>query len=102
MTEPDRSSDRPDDPVFLHTRREALVILAVWGTALAWVVPYCYFNGYYEVTDPEALRTIVGIPHWVFWGILVPWIVCTLITVALAIWFIHDDDLNSDGPMDPE
>ena len=28
------------DPVFLHSRREALVIFAVWLAALAWAVPF--------------------------------------------------------------
>ena len=32
------------DPVFLHSRREALVIFAVWLAALAWAVPFCYLR----------------------------------------------------------
>ncbi len=88
--------DRPDDPVYLHARREALVILALWAAALLWVVPYCYFNGYYEVPDPEQLVTVFGIPDWVFWGVLVPWFVCTLATVGISVWVIQDDDLECD------
>lgn len=90
-----RPSDRPDDPVYLHTRREALVILALWAAALAWVVPYCYYFGYYNVDDLDSpLKTVMGIPDWVFWGVLVPWIVCTLATIVLCVWFIQDDDLE--------
>ena len=89
-------SDRPDDPVFLHARREALVILALWAAALLWVVPYCYFNGYHEVPDPDQLKTVFGIPDWVFWGVLTPWIACTLATIGISVWVIQDDDLESD------
>ncbi|MBX3439384.1 MAG: DUF997 family protein [Planctomycetaceae bacterium] len=95
MHEPESPrSDRPDDPVYLHARREALVILALWAAAMLWVVPYSYFFGYHEITDPEQIKTIVGIPDWVFWGVLVPWIVCTLATIALCVWYIKDEDLE--------
>lgn len=87
--------DRPDDPVFLHSRREALVILGLWAAAMLWVVPFSYFYGYHEVPNPDELELILGIPAWVFWGVLVPWIVCTLATIGLCVWFIKDEDLES-------
>ncbi len=90
-------SDKPDDPVFLHSRREALVILGLWAGAMLWVVPYCYFFGYHPVSDPDQLKTILGIPDWVFWGVLVPWVVCCLVTIYLCFWFIADDDLEAEG-----
>ncbi len=90
------TSDRPDDPVFLHARREALVILAVWAAAMLWVVPYCYFFGYHPITESEQLKTIIGIPDWVFWGVFVPWGVCCLVSIGLSCWFIQDDDLEAE------
>ena len=33
------------DPVFLHSRREAIIIFCVWGAGLIWAVPFCYFTG---------------------------------------------------------
>lgn len=88
-------ADRPDDPVFLHSRREALIILALWAAALAWVVPYCYVYGYHDVPDPAQLEMVFGIPSWVFWGVLMPWIACTLMTIVICVWFIKDDDLEN-------
>ncbi|MCA9024460.1 MAG: DUF997 family protein [Planctomycetaceae bacterium] len=89
-------ADRPDDPVFLHARREALVILGLWAAAMLWVVPYCYFFGYHPVENPEQLKTIIGIPDWVFWGVFVPWLVCCLFSFVFSFWLIQDDDLEAE------
>ncbi|MGD9857460.1 MAG: DUF997 family protein, partial [Planctomycetaceae bacterium] len=63
--------------------------------ALLWVVPFSYFYGYHEIADPNELKTIIGIPAWVFWGVFVPWIVCTLVTIGICLWFIQDDELDT-------
>ncbi|MCA9077443.1 MAG: DUF997 family protein [Planctomycetaceae bacterium] len=91
----DKRADAPDDPVYLNARREALVILCLWAAAMMWAVPYCYFFGYHPVGDPAELKTILGIPSWVFWGVVVPWGTCCLASVALALWFIKDEDLEA-------
>jgi Protein of unknown function (DUF997) len=88
------SSERPDDPVYLHTRREAIVIASLWLLALLWAVPYCYLYGYHSVSDPAELQTIWGIPTWVFWGIAFPWLVCDVIAIGLCLFYIKDDDLG--------
>jgi hypothetical protein len=89
------SADRPpDDPVFLHARREAVVMLLVWAASFAWTVPYCYFNGYDAPGDLAQLQLVLGMPAWVFWGILVPWIVFGVIAILLCLYFIQDDDLE--------
>lgn len=91
----------PDDPVFLHSRREAVVILGVWALSLLWTVPYCYLNGYQSPAAPEELPIVLGMPAWVFWGIAVPWVVCGLISIALCLWFIQDDDLGETAEKAP-
>ncbi len=88
------SSERPNDPVFLHARREAIVIVSLWLLAMLWVVPYCYLNGFHPVSNPADLKTIWGIPSWVFWGVGVPWLVCDVIAIGLCLFFIKDDDLG--------
>jgi hypothetical protein len=90
-------SPPPDDPVFLHSRREAIVILIVWTVCMAWTVPYCYVNGYTAPESPADLATVLGMPAWVFWGVLVPWVVSGLVTIVLCLWFIQDDDLGETG-----
>ena len=82
------------DPCFVHSRREALVILCLWLVAMLWAVPFCHFNGYVGHVDPENVKTIWGIPSWLFWGIAVPWIVADLFTVWFCFFFMQDDDLG--------
>jgi hypothetical protein len=84
----------PDDPVFLHSRREAITMLLVWLAFFLWVVPYCYLNGYSTPENPLELDLMLGMPAWVFWGILVPWIAAGAVSIALCLWFIQDDDLG--------
>lgn len=88
-------SDRKyDDPVFLSTRREALVILAVWLLAFCWVVPVCYFTGYPTAPSPDEISTTLGMPSWVAWGVALPWFVAALVSIGLCLFFIRDDELG--------
>lgn len=87
------------DPVFLHSRREAAIIFGVWIVALVWAVPYCYLNGYLDSgarVDPESLRTVWGIPSWVFWGIAVPWLAADVFTIWFCFCYMQDDDLGEE------
>ena len=74
--------DKPtDDPLVRSSRREALVVFFLWLGAMTYTVMYCYLNGYGR--PPESLSFILGFPDWVFWGILLPWGVC----LVLSYWF---------------
>ncbi len=105
-------ADYDDDPVFLDSRREAFLILLIWGLCLVWTVSYCYRFGYVqhertagEITqylpmpktwdrEPASLTTpfALGIPDWVFWGITVPWFVCVLVSIWFCFVYMKDDD----------
>jgi hypothetical protein len=86
------------DPVFFHSRREAIVIFCVWLTGLIWAVPFCYLNGYVHDVDPQTFPMIWGIPRWLFWGIFVPWIVADIFTTWFCFRFMADDDLGGARP----
>ena len=79
-------------PTFLHARREALIIVAVYVLALLWAVPYCYVKGY--ALDPAELRVVWGVPAWVFWGIGVPWMLANIFTIWFCGFYMEDDDLG--------
>lgn len=81
------------DPVFLNSRREAVVIFLTWAAAFLWAVPYCALNAY-ETGDISNLKLIWGIPHWVFWGIAVPWLLADVVTVWICFGLMQDDDLS--------
>ncbi len=86
---------RPD-PTFLHARREALLVTALWAACLLWAVPYCYFNGYAEgPLEPDQLATVWGIPSWAFYGIVVPWLLADVATAWFCFRFMKDDDLGT-------
>ena len=80
--------------VFLHSRREAIVIFGSWFVALCWSVPYCYINGYGHQVDPETFSTTMGMPTWLVGGILLPWIIADLFTTWVCFFFMQDDDLG--------
>ena len=98
------SSSLPDknqyDPTFVNSRREAIVIFGSWVVALIWAVPYCYLNGY-NVADPEKIKTVFGIPAWLFWGIAAPWIVANLFTTWFCFAYMKDDDLGGNPDEEP-
>jgi hypothetical protein len=89
-----RSSPSRDriDPVVVHTRREALVILAAFVVFLTWSVSWCYLAGYRQPADPIA--NILGIPGWVFWGVVVPWLVADVFSLWFCFFFMADDPLQ--------
>lgn len=80
------------DPAYRSTLREAIVILGIFATALAYTIVYCQIHGYGR--DPATVVTYAGIPDWVFWGVFAPWAVCILLTVWYCFFFMVDDDLE--------
>jgi hypothetical protein len=82
------------DPVFLHSRREAAIIFALWVVALLWSVPYCYFTGYGKF-DAATFETVLGVPKWLFWGIFVPWLAADAFTIWFCFGYMKEDDLGA-------
>jgi hypothetical protein len=82
------------DPVYLHARKEAWLILGVWFLAMLWTLPVSYFNGFDSQVDIEQVTFIWGMPSWVFWGIGLPWMVANLITIWFCFCYFSTDDLE--------
>lgn len=91
---PIKPDDLEFDPVFVHSRREALIIFCLWVVGLLWAVPFCYFNGYVGNVDPNNVSTVFGIPAWLFWGIGVPWLAADIFTTWFCFCYMKDDDLG--------
>jgi hypothetical protein len=85
-----------DDPVLRSARREAVVVLLTWLAAMSYSVTYCYLHGYNR--SAESLKFVFGFPDWVFWGILVPWIVCSAFSFYFGATFMRDEDLGDELP----
>ncbi len=88
----------PDSPaavaaVLRSARREALFVGLLWVTACAYTVGYAALFAYRA--DAAASR-VLGIPSWVLWGVVLPWLVCTVVTAWYALAGIRDQDLGQD------
>ena len=83
-----------EDPVLVSNRREALVVLAVWLTAMTYSVGYCAWFGYGRTTAD--LTYVFGFPDWIFWGVVVPWVASAAISFLVATFVMRDEDLGVD------
>ncbi len=90
----------PADPVLYSARREAVIVMSVFLTALCYTVGYCALFGYGEI-DPES---VLGIPSWVMWGIVAPWMACLAFSAWFSLAFMKDASLADradSGPGEP-
>jgi Protein of unknown function (DUF997) len=85
---------RLEDPVLTSARREALLVFAIWLVACFYSIGVCYKLGYGR--DAATLTYILGFPDWIFWGVVAPWTVCTLISFVLSTFVITDEDLGEE------
>jgi hypothetical protein len=100
-----RDSATDYDPVYLHCRRESVVLLIGFGMFFLWCLGVSYFCGYGLSTE-EAARSVLGIPRWVFWGVAVPWLAADVFTFWFCLFYMAEDPLGealdeqrlSDGP----
>ena len=103
------------DPVYLHARKEAAVVIGLFTLALAWSIGSYYFLGYIKpvmtveqqdrvdakltlASDPrfnsQPVSTTFGMPTWVFTGILLPWLVIDVVAYWFCFHYMADDDLG--------
>ena len=85
--------------LYRNARREGLVVAVVWALALVWTVGYCYLNGYQTEPPPPVraeVKQVLGFPHWIFFGIMVPWVLCTAFTIWFGLFGMSDDELGAD------
>ena len=82
----------PINPLLQNARREALVVLLIWLVTLVWTVGGSYALGYGQ--PPEQIRVIMGVPEWIAFGVLAPWMFSTAATIWFGFFFMKDDDLG--------
>lgn len=79
---------------FLRSRREALLILLSWAALMVWTVGYSWHEGTDRATSE--LSVVFGLPKWVFWGVVVPWMAALVFSIGFALFYMEDD-----SPADP-
>jgi hypothetical protein len=85
---------RLEDPVLRSARREAVVVFAIWMAACVYSIGVCYRLGYGR--DVATLTYVFGFPDWIFWGVIVPWTVCTGLCFVVPRFVITDEDLGEE------
>ncbi len=91
-----RVSREEEDPLVGSARREMVVVLVFAVVFALWSVGFCAAFGYDKPADGATIRLVMGMPWWVFWGVIVPWGVASLFTFWFAIFFMKDHDLSRD------
>jgi len=86
----------PEDPVVRSARREAIWAFSLWLAAAVYTLTYCYRFGYGDRPLDE-LGFVLWFPDWVFWGIVVPWIACTVVTIYFAFRVMGDEPLGPEN-----
>ena len=81
-----------EDPLVRSSRREAIIVTAMFLAAMAYTLTYCGVRGYGD--DAVIHPLVFGFPNWIFYGVIVPWGVCTAVSVVYALVFITDDPLG--------
>ena len=120
MSVPDTTdaNEMVEDPIYRHCLREARFIFCVWSICFVYTVTYCYFNGYLSHEplptstgpgvgtllgpltqfdrDPASLEYPLGlgIPDWVFYGIVLPWLAAGIVSIWFCFFFFVEDDLS--------
>ncbi|MDP1561267.1 MAG: DUF997 family protein [Pirellulaceae bacterium] len=84
------------DPQFLQCRREMLVVFALFMVSFIWTVAASYLLGYRTPTLEEAsnIPLIWGMPVWVFWAVLAPWILIDLVAVWFCFFYMQDEPVT--------
>lgn len=67
------------------SRGEFSAVLLAWAAFATWVLVHAHFRGYSRSGAAEPVQLLWGMPAWVFWGILVPWLVATAFTVCFCV-----------------
>ncbi|MBL4883649.1 MAG: hypothetical protein JKY95_03805 [Planctomycetaceae bacterium] len=82
------------DPAYLNALKELYVMIGIWGVSLVWTVGYCGLFAYQAPGSTQAIPVVWGIPTWVIWGIVLPWVTCGLLTAWFAMFYIKQDDAD--------
>ena len=83
------------DPVYVHARSETTVIVSLCALFLAITLIVCGSLGYDKSpTEIAQVDATMGMPTWVFWGLLVPWVMVNLLTILFCFTWMAEDDLS--------
>ena len=83
-----------EDPVLTSARREAIVVGLTWLCAMTYSVTYCYWFGYGRPASD--LKFVLGFPDWIFYGLVIPWVICIMFSFYFGAFYMRDEKLGDD------
>ena len=72
---------------YLRTRKEAMVAGIILLVFFVWTVGVSYWLGYVD----NDLSTTMGLPTWIFWGVLLPFLTAAVVNSIYAFFYLEDD-----------
>ncbi len=84
-----------EDTSVRAAHREAALALGMWVAAMVYTLTYCYFNAYDRSID--SLTFVLWFPDWVFWGIVVPWLACIVLSTIFAFRIMGGESLGEEA-----
>ena len=89
------------DPVFVHSRREAWVIMGIFLVFGVYSITASFLLGRLpEDGNLSRIRTMFGMPNWVAWGVLLPWLLANIVTAWFCFGFMKNDPLDDEAEDD--
>lgn len=81
---------------FGQSLRELWVIVAAWVGFALWTTLAGSLLAFQRPDEGGTIATTLGMPRWVFFTVLLPWIVGNLFIFWFAMWYMKDTDLEED------
>ena len=74
-------------------RKESLLVIAMWFAGLLVTGTIAGLMGYPSESERlDAPSLMFGMPAWVFWAVVLPWVVQIGVTWYFALCVIKDDE----------
>lgn len=86
-----------EDPLLRSSRREAIVVTLFGIVALVYTITYCSMFGFNR--EIGSITFVLGFPDWIFWGVIVPWAICTLVACFFSYVLMQDHDLEAESAL---
>lgn len=94
------SDDFEEDPLVRHSRMEAAVAGLIWLAFMTSVVGISFALG--SGRKPADVTYVFGVPDWVFFGVVIPWVVGVGVSYWYAFTFVRDESIGEDPGASPD
>ena len=90
-------NDEQFDVVYLNSLRETYVVFILFAIFCLISITTCFVYGYpsHDTMD-QPVPLVWGMPSWVFWGIVVPWLAVDIVAIWFCFFFMQADDLGEE------